>query len=410
MRPAKSFVALVIAALAVPGLAGPVLLATAWPGAAGPRVASSTGTQLAELVDPHTATNDFFGFSVAVSDGTAVVGAPDDAHYAGRAYLSQKGTGGWHQVAELVGSDTAAGDYFGYSIAISGGMVVVGAPGHANGAGRAYVFQEGTRGWHQTAELVGTDTVAGDGFGNSVAVSGGTAVVAAPDHAHYAGRVYLFQEGAGGWHQTAELVGTDTTIDNNFGSSVAVSDGTAVVGASHANGGRAYVFQEGAGGWHQTAELVGSDTAASDHFGWSVAVSGGMVVVGAPDHAHYAGRAYLFQEGAGGWHQTAELVGSDTAVDDVFGHSVAISGDVFGYSVAVSGGTAVVAAPDHAHYAGRAYLFQEGAGDWHQTAELVGTDTTTGDSFGYSVGVSGGTAVVGAPGHAYTGRAYLFRS
>ena len=96
---------------------------------------------------------------------------------------SPKTAGGWKQAAELKGSDTVAGDYFGYSVAISGTTAVVGAPDHAEHAGRAYVFTKTATGWKQVAELKGSDTVAGDDFGDSVAISGTTAVVGADGHA-----------------------------------------------------------------------------------------------------------------------------------------------------------------------------------------------------------------------------------
>ena len=101
--------------------------------------------------------------------------------------------GAWHQVGELVGSGTVGGDSFGGSVALSGGTALAGAPGHAGGTGEAYVFQEGSEGWHQVAELVGSGTAAGDNFGGPVAVSGGTAVVGAPG----ALRAYVFRLEAG---------------------------------------------------------------------------------------------------------------------------------------------------------------------------------------------------------------------
>jgi len=371
--------------------------------AAGLGVPQGAWHQVAELVGSGTVGGDSFGGSVALSGGTALAGAPGHANNAGWAYVFQQSTEGWHQVAELVGSGTAAGDNFGLSVALSGGTALAGAPGHAGGTGEAYVFQEGSEGWHQVAELVGSGTAAGDNFGGPVAVSGGTAVVGAPSIAEGAGRAYVFQEGAEGWHQVAELVGSDTADSNVFGTSVTVSGGTALVGApGHANNaGRAYVFQEGTRGWHQVAELVGSGTASGDNFGCSVAVSGATAVVGAWGHADRAGRAYVFQEGTRGWHQVAELVGSGTA-----------AGDTFGSSVAVSGATAVVGAWGHANNAGRAYVFQEGTRGWHQVAELVGSGTAADDGFGSSVALSGGTAVVGASGYMnadYAGRAYVFR-
>jgi hypothetical protein len=96
------------------------------------------------------------------------------------------------QLAELEGSDTVVGDWFGSSVAISGTTAVVGAVYHAKIAGRAYVFTRTGAGWKQVAELEGSDTVAGDGFGGPVAMSGTTAVVGAPDPKG-AGRAYVFE-------------------------------------------------------------------------------------------------------------------------------------------------------------------------------------------------------------------------
>ncbi len=86
---------------------------------------------------------------------------------------------GWHEVAELRGADTVAEDYFGYAVAISGSSAIVGAYRHKMGAGRAYVFTTGAHGWRRVAELKGADTEAGDDFGWSVAISGNAAVVGA---------------------------------------------------------------------------------------------------------------------------------------------------------------------------------------------------------------------------------------
>jgi hypothetical protein len=353
---------------------------------------SATGAsgwhQVAELVGSGTVANDAFGFSVAVSGSAAVVGAPYHSQEAGRAYVFTRSASGWHQTAELVGSGTAGDDNFGYSVALSGSTAVVGAPYHSKDAGRAYVFSASASGWHQTAELVGSDTAIGDKFGTSVAVSGSTAVVGAPDHAAYAGRAYVFSGSASGWHQTAELVGSGMVGAGGFGASLALSGSTLVVGApAQVHGaGRAYVFSGSASGWHQTAELVGSGTIGLDALGYSVALSGSSVVAGAPGHAHGAGRAYVFSGSASGWHQTAELVGSDTTPGDTFGSAVAVSGD-----------TVVAGADGYGLDAGRAYVFTRSASGWHQTAELVGSDTGT---FGSSAAVTGSTVVIGAPSYA----------
>jgi hypothetical protein len=278
--------------------------------------------QVAELEGSDSVPDDDFGDSVAISGTTAIVGA-DEAAYrdAGRAYVFAKTASGWEQTAELKGSDTVGKDQFGWSVAISGTTAIVGALNHANGAGRAYVFTKTAGVWKQTAELKGSDTVAYDSFGWSVAVSGTMAVVGANTQVG-GGRAYVFTKRAAVWKQTAELKGSDTVAFDDFGTSVAISGMTAIVGAdNHANGaGTAYVFTKTASGWKQVAELKGSDTVAFDDFGGSVAISGTTAVVGESD------KAYVFIRTATGWKQAAELKGSDTVVGDEFGFSVAISG------------------------------------------------------------------------------------
>jgi hypothetical protein len=317
--------------------------------AASPRTTPPIGTQLAELKGSDTVAGDFFGRSVAISGTTAVVSAPFHGNSAGEAFVFTKTATGWKQLAELKGSDTIAGDEFGYSVAISGNTAVVGALGHGKNAGRAYVFTETATGWKQLAELKGSDTIAGDEFGYSVAISGNTAVVGALGHGKDAGRAYVFTETATGWKQPAELKGSDTIAGDFFGSSVAISANTAVVGASgHGNSaGRAYVFIITATGCKQAADLKGSDTIGGDKFGSSVAISGTTAVVSASNPASAFRRAFVFTEAATGWKQAAELKGSDTVARDFFGTSVAISGT-----------TAIVSAPFHGTYAGAAYLFE----------------------------------------------------
>ena len=124
---------------------------------------------------------------------TAIAGAPGFAKAAGRAYVFAKTTAGWKQAAELKGSDTVASDDFGYTVAISDTTALAGAPGFTKNAGRAYVFTKAATGWKQAAKMKGSDTVAADLFGYSLAISGTTAVVGADDHAKSAGRAYVFK-------------------------------------------------------------------------------------------------------------------------------------------------------------------------------------------------------------------------
>jgi hypothetical protein len=209
------------------------------------------------------------------------------------------------QLAILKGSDTVGYDYFGYKVAISGTTAVVGADSYRNSAGRAYVFTETATGWKQASELEGSDTVTGDDFGSSVAISGTTAVVGADGYGNSAGRAYVFTKTAGTWTQVAELKGSDTTAGDSFGQgdqfgqSVAISGTTAIVGAEGHDytAGRAYLFTKTATGWRQTAELKAGLWEGRDLFKFvdSVAISGTTVMVGAPSDDNLAGRAYVFE-------------------------------------------------------------------------------------------------------------------
>ncbi len=349
--------------------------------------------------------NDLFGSSVAINGSTLIVGAPYHSVGSngeqGAAYVFVKSGGTWIQQAELTASDGAELDKFGTSVAVSGSTAVVGAWAHAVGSnyeqGAAYVFVESGGTWIQQAELIASDGAIGDEFGWSVAVSGSTAVVGAFDKA--VGAAYVFVDSGGTWTQQAELEASDEGGDR-FGWSVALYGTTALVGApthqvgSNSQQGAAYVFAQSGVTWNQQAELTASDGAANDQFGSSVGISVGTIVVGANFHAvgsnQFQGAAYAFTNSGATWIQQAELTASDGAW-----------GDQFGSSVAVNGSTIAVGAPHHPSSPpppynsgpGAAYMFAKSDATWRQQGELLAAD---GGQFGVSVAVSGSTTVVGA--------------
>ena len=326
------------------------------------------------------------------------------------------------QQAALTASDGTNDSFFGYSVAISGGTVVVGANSADTDLGTAYVFTESGAGWGtmtQTAKLTSSDSAAGDNFGEAVAISGNTVVVGASgltvNGVSGQGAAYVFTEPASGWTnmtQTAKLI-EPSNEGGGFGTSVAISGNTVVVGAPYGNvagaTGAAYVFNKPASGWADmtgTTMLTPSDGSWNDGCGDSVSINGNAVVVGAPRHAAGAGAAYLFVEPSSGWAsmtQTAELTASDGVAQDAFGTSVSISGNT------------VVAGASYAQPTGAAYVFTEpgaGWGNMTQTAKLTSSNATGGQHFGSSVSVSGNAIVVGDPyaikGPIAPGAAYSF--
>jgi len=303
----------------------------------------------------------------------------------------------------------------------------------------------------QQAYLKASNTGAGDGFGLSVAISGDTVVVGATSEASKAtgvngdgtdnsavgaGAAYVFTRSGSQWSQQAYLKAFNTETVDQFGTSVAVSGDTVVVGAvwesSNATGidgdgtdnsafraGAAYVFTRSGSQWSQQAYLKASNTGAGDEFGNSVAISGDTVVVGArgeasnatgvngnetDNSAGVAGAAYVFTRSGSQWSQLAYLKASNTGAGDEFGNSVAISGDtvVVGARGEASNATGVNGneTDNSAGVAGAAYVFTRSGSQWSQQAYLKASNTETVDLFGYSVAILGDTVVVGAPGEA----------
>ncbi len=374
-----------------------------------------------EMTASDGAASELFGYSVAVSGSTTVVGAPrhptsgSGIHAGpGAAYVFVQNGTTWSQQAELAASDGAADDWFGASVAISGSTAVAGAPYHTVGSnvdqGAAYVFVQNGTTWSQQAELTASDGATDDYFGSSVAISGDTVIGGAPGH----NAAYVFAPTGATWGQQAELTASDG--GGGFGSSVAASGSTVVVGApyltvgSNYEQGAAYVFAQNGTTWNQQAEPIASDGEAYDCFGLSVAVSGGTAVVGAPYRSfgsdyESVGVAYVFVQNGTTWNQQQELTASD------FERYA-----MFGFGVAISGSTAVVGAPGQGFpslMAGAAYLFVQGDGTWTQESELNPSDGKCCDLFGWSVSVSGNTALAGAPHHKVgrnnlQGAAYVF--
>ena len=395
---------------------------------------------------------DEFGISVAVDGDTAVIGAYLDdttnGDNSGSAYVFTKVSGVWRQAAKLTASDGAANDEFGYSVAVDGDTIVVGAhqddaDDQDNNEGAAYVFTEPALGWGDwstldtdgkaalTVKLTAYQGAANDEFGISVAVNGNTILVGAHQNDADAsdnneGAAYIFTKSSSGWGnapasgdhrvETAKLIASDATAGDEFGISVAVDGDTAVIGAYHddhtddgntiGNAGSAYVFTKVSGVWSQKAKLIAVDGAANDEFGISVAVNGDMVVVGARQDDTRNGAAYVFTKVSGVWSQKAKLIASDGAADDEFGISVAVEGD-----------TVVIGAyqdDDNGDLFGSAYVFiRDSSGGWRQRDKLTASDGAERDRYGYSVGVSGDTVVVGAysddSNEANTGAAYFLR-
>ena len=229
--------------------------------------------------------------------------------------------GPWKQLAKLTEAKGRSEDYVGWSVAISkdGGTVAVGAAGWCRskrydgcGHGAVFVFVKPTSGWSdmtETALLLASDGQPGDYLGESVAISDdGSTIVAGSPGWSANGALYVFLKPTNGWvngAETARLTATDA--GTNLGQSVAIGGATIIGGAQYFNGeqGAAYVFVEPQTGWSnmtQTARLTPSDGKEVE-MGDSVSISGNTVVAGAPiTGVGGAGNGtYLFVKPKNGW-------------------------------------------------------------------------------------------------------------
>jgi len=369
-----------------------------------------------------------FGYSVAISGDTALVGAPLVPNawgpYAGTAYVFVQSGGTWALAGNLYAWDGLSYAYFGASVALDGDTALVGAHWASTGAnfgaeGAAYVFVKPGGGWTTTgaytAKLTASDGVTFEEFGDSVALSGDTALVGAWGDAGKKGAAYVFVKPGGGWAsgtETAKLTASDGLANDRLGRSVALSGDTALVGAPYDNlgggfEGSAYVFVKPGGGWAggtETAKLTASDATASDQLGYTVALSGSVALAGAPGDDTNTGSAYVFVEPGGGWAtgtESAKLTASDGATLDQLGISVALDDD-----------TALLGANGDDSGKGSAYVFVEPGGGWAsgtETVKLTASDGAASDYFGASVALSGDTALVGALGDdSEKGSAYFY--
>jgi uncharacterized protein (TIGR03437 family) len=349
---------------------------------------------------------DRFGASVALNGDTALVGANfDDIGAAagvvldqGSAYLFTRSGAGWAPRQRLTALGGVARELFGNAVALGADTAFVGAPhakvGSNESQGALYIFGCG---YAERQVFNGLFGAAGDGFGYPVAVDGDTAVVGSPGN----GVVYVFVRGVAGWAYSASLYAKDRAMGDGFGASVAISGDTVVIGAPHKdlpnspNHGSIYCFVRSGGNWTQQGQAFGG--ASDDYLGWSVAIAGGLIAVGAPyddvNENMDQGSIYLYTRSGATLREEGTLRASDSAPLGRFGWSVALSGERM-----------LVGAPgpsDGARSNGAAYVFERSSAQsppWAQRAKLIADDGQAGDNLGDTVALSGNTALVSASG------------
>ena len=263
-----------------------------------------------------------------------------------------------------------------------------------------------------SAKVTASDRLNGSQFGWSVATLRDVAVIGAPhDTSSNSGSAYIYVrslDGSNTWTQLKKLVAPDGRANDAFGTAVAISEDTIVIGAPFndekaTDAGAAYVFsrnQPSANQWGFVKKILPSDGAFNDQFGSAVTVSNTLILVGAPlaDAGALAdsGAVYFYerdQPSANQWGQTRKLTTTNTVAGDRFGSSISISGDTLAVGVPNTDSGSLLDV-------GVVYLYgrnQGGASQWGQVKRLSVTNTVAGDRFGSSVSISGDNLAIGAP-------------
>ncbi|MFO0551237.1 MAG: hypothetical protein U0271_22805 [Polyangiaceae bacterium] len=357
-----------------------------------------------DLPSPGEDFNDQYGFSVAASADTVVVGAYRD--YAsliigGAAHVFVWNGESYALETSLRASPAVGDSMFGWSVAIDGDRAVVGARGLSDPkevAGGAYFLTRNGSSWVSQQLLQEDPPQTYGNFGRAVAVSGTRAIVSAPD---MTARVFAFESSGSTWAPAGELVASDPA--EAFGWAVALDGDTALVGsdAITPTPASAYIFVHDGNNWTEGDTL--RPGAGGEGFGYAVSLSGDAAIVGTKP-GNGPGGAFVFERANETWMQTAALSSGET-----------VDGDDFGAAVAIHGDFALVGAPNHDDVAGAdsgaAYIFVRTEGTWALHTKLVDPDPHAGDHFGLSVALEDGVAVVGGVQTAAgRGRVTVFRA
>lgn len=323
------------------------------------RRTDNSWVQEAKLLPADVETGDLFGASVSIYDGVAAVGAPlddDPTGNEGAVYIFYRNPSeDWVLIKKVKATDADPADNFGASVDLNGGRLLVGATlddETASNAGAAYVFSQHTG-------------------------------------------------GADNWGQDAKLLATTGAPDDNMGGSVSLSGDYAIVGATGVDGlfqnrGAAYVFGRNQAGWSQIARLSAPQSTQNDNFGVSVGISGGWAIVGADQNdlkGTDAGAAFIFYQNRNGinnsWGLQTVLLDFNGAAGDRYGSGVGIDRD---YAIVSAKGDGAFGSGS-----GSGFIYLREGDNWIPVGQVADGAGQTGDNLGAATAIHGRSAILGAP-------------
>ncbi|HSN61865.1 MAG TPA: hypothetical protein VLR49_13075, partial [Ferruginibacter sp.] len=383
-----------------------------------------------------------FGTRVSISGNFAIIGAPRYGATGllnmGVAYIFNKTSGGWKQVARLAARDSAAGDYFGGSVAISGDYAIVGTSNKTINQkvaqGASYVFLRSGNNWLLDTILQKPNGLAYENFGWAVGIcafnTGGPGIAIGIPYSDAGGadrgEVYFYKKTGSAWSFIQNIIPTDLLNADYYGFSIASDTDYVAIGATgqdnalyaYADAGAAYIYAYGGGVWNFQQKLQG--TTARGQFGFALSLSSNKLAVGAPWATTYnntSSSVNIYTRTGSSWANTTslfiynfEVVPNAGQIQPIAGStSISIANLTFGISLSLAGNILLVGASGGTHYPnggssyysdriGAVYVYKNFSGNTYTRTNIMQSEFPgNGDLFGQTVSISGNNYVIGSP-------------
>eukprot|EP01156_Anaeramoeba_ignava_P006116 Anaeramoba_ignava/a347796_407.p1 GENE.a347796_407~~a347796_407.p1 ORF type:complete len:726 (+),score=168.82 a347796_407:54-2231(+) len=381
--------------------------------------------QTTELTPSDGYQNYYFSSSLAMTEDVIVVGTQKGYNgywiATGSVYIYRRTGNEWNEEAKLTPSDGQSDDLFGASVAIFGDFIAVGAPDKNNKIGKVYTFQYNSSAWIQQQMITASDGIENDTFGSAIAFNDNLMVITAAgatyDLETASGKAYVFQNQSGTWVQSAILNSSEVAANGNFGGNVLIQNEIIFITANKdnvsglTNAGKVYIYQYNITEWVQIQTLIADDAEANQAFATSIAISDGILAVGSTNKKigsyNTAGKVYLFIYNGTEWVANVSLTADSPQAGELFGSSCVFMGN----STLVIGAEQSNVGSYNAQ--GRIYVFSYNSTDWNQLQMLTSSNINSFNFFG-SVMTSAGIYVVPGSdrvtvdGKMFEGQAYVF--
>ena len=385
--------------------------------------------------------NGGFGTRVAISGNYAILGAPrysgSGLNNMGLAFIFNKTSSGWKQIARLAASDSLANDYFGGAVSISGDYAIVGSSNklvNSNASqGKAYVYHRSGSDWLLDTTLVKPAGQQYDSFGWSVSVcafnSGGPGIAIGIPYSDVAGtdrgEVYLYRKSNGAWAFIQNLVPSDLANSDYYGTAISMDTDYVAIGASgqdnatyaYVDAGAVYVYVFGGGTWNFQQKLSG--LTAKSQFGFALSLSSNKLAVGAPwatTYTNTSSSVFIYLRTGSTWAISTslfvynfEIVPNAGQIQPVSGSAITIANLTFGISLSISGNILLIGSSGGSDYPnggssyytdriGAVYVYKNFSGSTYTRTDVIQSQfPRNGDLFGESVSISGNQYVIGSP-------------